>query len=79
MTLLWISFHCDHAMMMSVLHGFCTSADRIIHELFAVWCVMQWCIWWLQVEVERTQISGNLDAPEGGFDAIMQAIACKVS
>jgi len=30
------------------------------------------------VEVENTQISGNLDAPEGGFDAIMQAIACRV-
>jgi len=30
------------------------------------------------VEVERSPISGNLDAPEGGFDAIMQAIACKV-
>ena len=22
-------------------------------------------------------VSGNLDAPEGGFDAIMQAIKCK--
>ena len=22
-------------------------------------------------------MSGNLDAPEGGFDAIMQAIVCK--
>lgn len=32
----------------------------------------------LQEEVESTQISGNLDAPEGGFDAIMQAISCKV-
>jgi len=31
------------------------------------------------VEVEDAPISGNLDAPEGGFDAIMQAIACKVS
>ena len=28
-------------------------------------------------EVGETQISGNLDAPEGGFDAIMQAIVCK--
>lgn len=28
-------------------------------------------------EVNETQISGNLDAPEGGFDAIMQAIVCK--
>lgn len=27
--------------------------------------------------VNGTQISGNLDAPEGGFDAIMQAIVCK--
>jgi integrin beta 1 len=31
-----------------------------------------------KIEVEGTQISGNLDAPEGGFDAIMQSIACKV-
>lgn len=28
-------------------------------------------------KVAATQISGNLDAPEGGFDAIMQAIVCK--
>lgn len=28
-------------------------------------------------KVAETQISGNLDAPEGGFDAIMQAIVCK--
>lgn len=27
-------------------------------------------------KVADTQISGNLDAPEGGFDAIMQAIVC---
>ncbi|XP_060518734.1 integrin beta-PS-like [Cylas formicarius] len=26
--------------------------------------------------VTRTQISGNLDTPEGGFDAMMQAIVC---
>ena len=29
--------------------------------------------------MEDAPISGNLDAPEGGFDAIMQAIACGVS
>ncbi|CAG0892794.1 unnamed protein product [Cyprideis torosa] len=29
------------------------------------------------VEVGRAKVSGNLDAPEGGFDAIMQAIVCK--
>ncbi|XP_016994692.2 integrin beta-PS isoform X2 [Drosophila takahashii] len=28
-------------------------------------------------EVKGAQVSGNLDAPEGGFDAIMQAIACR--
>lgn len=28
-------------------------------------------------KVNETQISGNLDAPEGGFDAIMQAIVCQ--
>lgn len=28
-------------------------------------------------KVNDTQISGNLDAPEGGFDAIMQAIVCQ--
>ncbi|XP_074658572.1 integrin beta pat-3-like [Tubulanus polymorphus] len=27
--------------------------------------------------VRAARVSGNLDAPEGGFDAIMQAIACK--
>jgi integrin beta 1 len=30
-------------------------------------------------EVDKAEISGNLDAPEGGFDAIMQAIACNSS
>ena len=30
-----------------------------------------------QGEVKRAQVSGNLDAPEGGFDAIMQAIVCE--
>lgn len=30
-------------------------------------------------EVDRAQISGNLDAPEGGFDAVMQAITCNDS
>ena len=30
-----------------------------------------------QGEVRRAEVSGNLDAPEGGFDAIMQAIVCK--
>lgn len=28
-------------------------------------------------EVNRARVSGNLDAPEGGFDAIMQAIVCE--
>jgi len=30
----------------------------------------------IQGEVKQAQVSGNLDAPEGGFDAIMQAIVC---
>ncbi|XP_071440832.1 integrin beta-PS-like [Hetaerina americana] len=28
-------------------------------------------------EVKRTRVSGNLDAPEGGLDALMQVIVCK--
>lgn len=28
-------------------------------------------------EVNKARPSGNLDAPEGGFDALMQAIVCK--
>lgn len=28
--------------------------------------------------MNAAKVSGNLDAPEGGFDAIMQAIACEV-
>jgi len=28
-------------------------------------------------EVKKAKVSGNLDAPEGGFDAIMQAVVCK--
>jgi len=31
----------------------------------------------LQGEVRDAAVSGNLDAPEGGFDAIMQAVVCK--
>ncbi len=27
--------------------------------------------------MRKAAVSGNLDAPEGGFDAIMQAIVCK--
>lgn len=29
------------------------------------------------IEVSQARVSGNLDTPEGGFDAIMQAIVCK--
>ncbi len=28
--------------------------------------------------MSQAAISGNLDSPEGGFDALMQAVACKV-
>lgn len=27
--------------------------------------------------VRQASVSGNLDAPEGGFDAIMQAVVCR--
>lgn len=30
-------------------------------------------------ELIKERISGNLDAPEGGFDAILQTAVCKVS
>lgn len=30
-------------------------------------------------EVQKAEISGNLDAPEGGFDAVVQALMCNVS
>lgn len=30
-------------------------------------------------EVNKQQVSRNRDAPEGGFDAIMQAVVCKVT
>lgn len=29
-------------------------------------------------EVEKQRVSRNRDAPEGGFDAVMQAMVCKV-
>ncbi|EPB72212.1 ribose 5-phosphate isomerase A [Ancylostoma ceylanicum] len=29
-----------------------------------------------KAEVDKAEISGNLDAPEGGFDAVVQALAC---
>lgn len=31
----------------------------------------------LQKEVTKAQTIGNFDTPEGGFDAVMQAIVCK--
>ena len=31
-----------------------------------------------QVQVNETWYSGNLDTPEGGFDALMQATVCTV-
>ena len=30
-----------------------------------------------QLEVRDAAVSGNLDAPEGGLDAIMQAVVCR--
>ena len=30
-------------------------------------------------KLQKERISGNLDAPEGGFDAILQAAVCRVS
>lgn len=30
-------------------------------------------------EVDKQQVSRNRDAPEGGFDAILQAVVCKVT
>lgn len=35
-------------------------------------------VFFVQQEVMSASVSGNLDAPEGGFDAIMQAVACEV-
>jgi len=32
----------------------------------------------LQAKVRNAKMSGNLDAPEGGLDAVMQAITCEV-
>jgi protocadherin alpha len=29
-------------------------------------------------EVTAAKVSGNLDSPEGGFDALMQVIVCEV-
>lgn len=34
---------------------------------------------WFNTLVGEQQISGNLDSPEGGFDAIMQVAVCGVS
>ena len=31
----------------------------------------------LQTEINKQVISGNLDAPEGGFDALMQVAVCE--
>lgn len=39
---------------------------------------MTFIVFSFQDKVNAAKVSGNLDAPEGGFDAIMQAIACEV-
>lgn len=31
-----------------------------------------------ETEVKNAKVSGNLDSPEGGFDALMQAVVCDV-
>lgn len=31
----------------------------------------------LQTKITEQKISGNLDAPEGGFDALMQVAVCE--
>lgn len=31
-----------------------------------------------QEKVKNAKISGNLDAPEGGFDALMQVMVCPI-
>jgi integrin beta 1 len=33
-------------------------------------------VYLFQEKIKEAQISGNLDSPEGGFDAIMQAVVC---
>lgn len=39
--------------------------------------ITEWILNVPQGEVRRAAVSGNLDAPEGGFDAIMQAVVCR--
>ena len=39
--------------------------------------LLKLCKFYFQRSVKRTQISGNIDGPEGSFDAIMQALVCK--
>lgn len=42
-------------------------------------CLKKTLLWNIfQKEVEEAEISGNLDAPEGGFDAVLQALTCNV-
>lgn len=41
-------------------------------QIFGYWSFLS------QDKVRQAKVSGNLDAPEGGFDAIMQAVVCEV-
>ena len=41
-----------------------------------MWCFL---LIVLQEEVSKVNSSGNLDSPEGGMDALMQATVCTVS
>lgn len=47
----------------------------LIHSIQNIWHLLFFSF---QDKVNAAKVSGNLDAPEGGFDAIMQAIACEV-
>ncbi|XP_043660897.1 integrin beta-PS isoform X2 [Drosophila teissieri] len=50
----------------------CTATYGFHHQMVLTKNVTQFAN-----EVKNATVSGNLDAPEGGFDAIMQAIACR--
>ena len=60
---------------------------RSLHHFLTATFVFDYCVllqrkmtinfFLLQTKINEQKISGNLDAPEGGFDALMQVAVCE--
>ena len=58
------------------VYDLCRSAGWTAFNLWTLFLLNEF-VCQFQELVNKASVSGNLDAPEGGFDAIMQAIVCR--